>query len=102
MLLPAPWVCHTTPPLRSPLGRLAWHVGVRQLQHRRIDGGGGDAWVEALQGPAQAGREDHLAEVAALGGAGVAVELGGEDVGVTDVLEPLKALLLQMVLPDAE
>jgi hypothetical protein len=27
--------------------------------------------------------------------------LGGEDVGVTDVLEPLKALLLQMVLPDA-
>ncbi len=50
---------------------------------------------------AQTPREDHLPEVGAFGGGAVAVELGGEDVGVAEFLEPGKALLLQMVFGDA-
>ena len=82
-------------------GQQTGHVGVRQLEHRRLDGGGGDGWVEALQGRAQSGRADHLALVDAFRCGAVAIELGGEDVAVADVLEPLQILLLQVVFGDA-
>lgn len=59
----------------------------------RIDGGGGDTWVEALQGRAQAGCKNHLAVVAAFRSAAVAVELRSEVVAGGDLLAAEAVLL---------
>jgi hypothetical protein len=48
----------------------------------------------------QSCRKDHLAVVAALRLAAVAIEIRSEDMAVADVLEPLQTLLLQMVFGD--
>ena len=50
---------------------------------------------------AQTPREDHLPEVGAFGCDAIRGEVGSKGIGVSQFLEPLKALLLQMVFGGA-